>query len=119
VQRTCLPSHQAFRSILHHQRLLLLLLLLHLPLFPTAVVPHSSIFEHAEDLPSFNSNAIEANVHHIPHLSSAFIVMNDDFFLTSPWALSDFVREDGSEVSHNDRQEQQQQQQRRRDLYAS
>jgi hypothetical protein len=34
-------------------------------------VPHSSIFERAEDLPTFNSAAIQANIGHIPGVDCA------------------------------------------------
>jgi hypothetical protein len=63
-----------------------------------AVVPHSSIFPYPEHLPTFNSLAIETHLHRIPGLSENFIAMNDDFFFTAPWSLSDFVQEDGSDV---------------------
>jgi hypothetical protein len=33
-------------------------------------------------LPTFNSGAIEMNLHHIPDLSEKFIYFNDDFFVT-------------------------------------
>jgi hypothetical protein len=60
---------------------------------------HIQVSSQIPDLPTFNSHAIEANIHRIPGLSDSFIAMNDDFFLTAPWHLADFVHEDGSEVS--------------------
>lgn len=30
-------------------------------------------------------------------LSEAFIIMDDDFFLTEPWTLSDFITPDGGQ----------------------
>jgi hypothetical protein len=45
------------------------------------------------------SSSAGRNIHRIPGLSDSFTAMNDDFFLTAPWNLADFVHEDGSEVS--------------------
>lgn len=64
------------------------------------IVPDSTIMR-PEELPTFNSNALEANLHKIPGLSDAFIYMNDDFFLTKPWVLRDFITEDGHEVMYD------------------
>jgi hypothetical protein len=33
-----------------------------------------------EDIPSFNSNCLEAFFHNIPGISSKFIILNDDYF---------------------------------------
>lgn len=44
------------------------------------LVPHDRIFE-AADLPTFNSHAIEARLHHIPGLAEHFVYFNDDVFL--------------------------------------
>src|SRR5699024_10503723 len=59
------------------------------------VVDHKEIFPDLNDLPTFNSHAIEACLHRIPGLSSRFLYMNDDFlfarattiykFFTSNW----------------------------------
>jgi hypothetical protein len=45
------------------------------------IVLHSEIFDVPEDLPTFNSHAIEANLHRIPDLSEHFIYLNDDMFI--------------------------------------
>ena len=45
------------------------------------LVAHADIFERAADLPTFNSNAIEANLHRIPGLSDCLLYLNDDMFL--------------------------------------
>ncbi len=37
-----------------------------------------------EYLPTFNSNAIELNIHRIKGLSNKFVLFNDDTFITSP-----------------------------------
>lgn len=62
------------------------------------VVPHSSIFANASHLPTFNSNAIQANLANIPGLAPHFIMMDDDLFLTAPWTRSDFLGPDGGQV---------------------
>ncbi|KAH3732348.1 Stealth protein CR1, conserved region 1 [Pelomyxa schiedti] len=45
------------------------------------VVTHEEIFPNPDDLPTFNSNAIEANLHNIPDLAPCLLYMNDDMFL--------------------------------------
>lgn len=49
-----------------------------------SVVPHHAIFRNAGDLPTFNSHAIESQLHRIPGLSEHFLYMNDDVFLGRP-----------------------------------
>jgi hypothetical protein len=51
------------------------------------VITHETIFPDPDDLPTFNSHAIECCLHRIPELSENFIYFNDDVFLhreTSP-----------------------------------
>jgi len=50
---------------------------------------HIDIFPNS-DLPTFNSNAIEANMHKIPGLSKEFLYFNDDLSLTKTICYSDF-----------------------------
>ena len=45
------------------------------------VVDHRDIFRNKNCLPTFNSSAIECQLHHIPGLSEHFIYFNDDVFL--------------------------------------
>jgi len=45
------------------------------------VVDHRDIFQQPGDLPTFNSHAIESQVHRIEGLSEHFLYLNDDFFL--------------------------------------
>jgi hypothetical protein len=45
------------------------------------VVDHREIFRDPAALPTFNSHAIECQLHHIPGLSEHFVYFNDDFFL--------------------------------------
>jgi len=54
------------------------------------VVRHSQIFPRGSDLPTFNSHAIEANLHHIPGLAENFVYVNDDMFIhrtVSAWTF--------------------------------
>jgi len=46
----------------------------------------------AENLPTFNSNAIEVNLHKIPDLSDKFVYFNDDFFILRKTEPSHFFR---------------------------
>ncbi|KAF8931966.1 hypothetical protein EDD21DRAFT_374829 [Dissophora ornata] len=52
-------------------------------------VPHTTMFENGAHLPTFNSLAIESQIHHIPGLSDIFVYMNDDVFLGTPMLPSD------------------------------
>ena len=55
------------------------------------VVKHSD-FIPAECLPTFNSNAIEMNLHRIPGLAERFVSFNDDMLLLSPLHPEDFFQ---------------------------
>ncbi|WP_394216749.1 Stealth CR1 domain-containing protein [Brachybacterium vulturis] len=48
------------------------------------IVDHKDIAPAGTRLPSFNSQAIEANLHRIEGLSEHFLYFNDDVFLSSP-----------------------------------
>ncbi|WP_307834826.1 stealth family protein [Paractinoplanes lichenicola] len=50
------------------------------------VVSHREIFGGAGRLPTFNSQAIESRLHHIPGLAEHFLYLNDDVFLGRPVA---------------------------------
>jgi len=57
------------------------------------VITHEQLFRHNEkgrELPTFSSNAIEANLHRIPNLSRRFLYFNDDTLFAAPVALEDF-----------------------------
>ena len=54
------------------------------------VVTHAQLFRDASHLPSFNSNAIQMNLHHLPELSEQFVLFDDDKILTAPMAPEDF-----------------------------
>lgn len=53
------------------------------------VVDHRDLFTE-DELPLFNSHAIESRLHHIPGLSERFIYLNDDVFFGSPVWPEDF-----------------------------
>ena len=55
------------------------------------IVTHSEIFANVSDLPTFNSNAIEANIHRIPGVAPCFFYQNDDFGFGRPVCISDYV----------------------------
>lgn len=61
-------------------------------------VNHTDIFKNSADLPTFNSHAIESNLHRIPGLSDHFIYFNDDVFLGAPAASTDFFTNDNKVV---------------------
>ncbi|MFJ5898531.1 stealth family protein [Streptomyces sp. NPDC093064] len=48
------------------------------------VVDHREIFSEPSALPTFNSHAIESQLHHIPELSEHFLYLNDDVFFGRP-----------------------------------
>eukprot|EP00873_Tetraselmis_striata_P038478 jgi/Tetstr1/458742/TSEL_045129.t1 len=56
-----------------------------------SVVTHAQIFRRRADLPTFSSNAIEANLHCIPGLAARWIYFNDDVFLAQPVFPSDWA----------------------------
>lgn len=59
------------------------------------VVAHREIFLNQQDLPTFNSQAIEANLHRIPNLSECYLYFNDDVFLGAPMKRQDFFSKSG------------------------
>lgn len=59
------------------------------------VVDHSEIFPDRACLPTFNSHAIEANLHRIPGLSEHFVYFNDDVLLLNPCNPLDFFHANG------------------------
>ena len=61
-----------------------------------SVVSHSEIFRNQADLPTFQSNAIEVNLHRIPGLTDNFIYFNDDMSLIGPLCPEDLLLTNGS-----------------------
>jgi len=64
-----------------------------------SIVTHEEIFDDKSDLPTFNSNAIELNLHKIPGLSKKFFYFNDDIFLGRAVSINDFITPEGQYVS--------------------
>jgi len=63
-----------------------------------SIVTHDEIFSDKSDLPTFNSNAIELNLHRIPNLSKLFLYFNDDVFLGRTTSINDFLASEGQYV---------------------
>ena len=63
------------------------------------IVPHDQILP-SDALPTFNSHAIEARLHHIPGLSEHYIYMNDDFFFGRPASPFDYFTSDGLSIDY-------------------
>ena len=59
------------------------------------VIDHREIFKNLNNLPTFNSHAIESNLHRIPGLKEHFIYFNDDVFLGSPVTPAHFFTPTG------------------------
>lgn len=59
------------------------------------IIDHQEIFPHKEDLPTFNSQSIESNLHRIPNLTEKFIYLNDDVFFTKELTKEDFFTDTG------------------------
>lgn len=59
-----------------------------------SIVDHKDIFLNPENLPTFNSQAIESNIHRIQGLSEYFLYSNDDMFFGRPVEAHDFYTED-------------------------
>lgn len=54
------------------------------------IVDHTEIMPRQEWLPTFNSMAIEAQLHNIPELAEHFIACNDDHFFGQSCGINDF-----------------------------
>ncbi|MHC3469586.1 stealth family protein [Streptomyces sp. 7R007] len=59
------------------------------------VVDHREIFSDPHALPTFNSHAIESQLHHIPDLSEHFLYLNDDVFFGRPVQPGHFFHPNG------------------------
>ena len=69
----------------------------HLPDWLNKNHPKLSIVRHEdfmkkEDLPVFNANPLEINLHNIPDIAEYFVFFNDDFFLTKPLSKDRFFQ---------------------------
>ena len=68
------------------------------------LVTHKEIFPDENGiLPTFNSNAIEANLYKIPDLAPCFLYMNDDMFLGAPVTKETFFDRYGNLRLHMSR----------------
>jgi lipopolysaccharide biosynthesis glycosyltransferase len=63
-----------------------------------AHVTHDQLFSESSCLPSFNSFAIELQLHRIPGLTRRFLYFNDDQFLGRAVAGNDYLHADGRQV---------------------
>jgi hypothetical protein len=59
------------------------------------VVSHRELFGGRGTLPTFNSHAIETQLHHLPGLAEHFIYFNDDVFLGRPLVPTRFFHANG------------------------
>jgi hypothetical protein len=59
------------------------------------VVDHKDLFGDRGSLPTFNSHAIESQLHHIPGLSDNYLYLNDDVFFGRPVAPGTFFHSNG------------------------
>ncbi|MBW8483163.1 stealth conserved region 3 domain-containing protein [Actinomadura parmotrematis] len=62
------------------------------------IVDHRDIFGDRGRLPTFNSHAIESQLHHIDGLSEHFLYFNDDVFLGAPVTPQHFFRSNGTSL---------------------
>jgi hypothetical protein len=60
------------------------------------LVGHDELFERPDQLPTFNSMAIESTLHRLPGISRLFLFLNDDIFLGQRLHPSDLAAGDGS-----------------------
>jgi hypothetical protein len=63
------------------------------------VVYHDEIWPHPQELPNFNSFAIESVIHRIPGLSEHFLYIHDDFYILRPVHPWMFFTPDGRPIS--------------------
>ena len=47
------------------------------------IIYHHHLFEDKSNIPTFNSNALEASLYNLPHVSECFIYLNDDMMILS------------------------------------
>ena len=60
-----------------------------------SVVSHREIFGDQDWLPTYNSHAIETQLHHIPGLAEHFVYLNDDMFFGRPTTPNAFFLSNG------------------------
>jgi len=62
------------------------------------LVSHQDIFSDESLLPTFNANAIESQLHHIPGLAEHFLYLNDDVFFGRHAVPSEYFDREGRPV---------------------
>lgn len=62
-----------------------------------SIITHDKIFLDKSYLPTFNSNAIELQLHRIPNLSGRFLYFNDDVSLGRIVSRGDFITKSGGQ----------------------
>jgi hypothetical protein len=67
-----------------------------------SIVTHDMLFADTANLPTFNCNAIELQLHKIPGLSQRFLYFNDDCFFGRPVFPSDFITPAGGVCAYFD-----------------
>lgn len=65
-----------------------------------SVISHRELFGERGQLPTFNSHAIESQLHHIPGLAEHFLYLNDDVFFGRPVTPDRFVLSNGTSLFH-------------------
>lgn len=61
-------------------------------------INHTEVI-HENDLPTFNSHAIETYLHEIPDLVENFVYLNDDFLISSPLTPEEFFTPQGQSLA--------------------
>lgn len=63
------------------------------------VIHHDEIWDDDAELPTFNSNSIEACIHNIPDLAEHFIYFEDDFFIMRHMRRDFFYTDNGKPIA--------------------
>jgi hypothetical protein len=63
------------------------------------IIHHDEIWNNTSELPTFNSHAIEANIHRIKNLSEKFIYFNDDCYISNYIYPGDFFYKNLPKIS--------------------
>jgi len=67
------------------------------------IIPHREFFAHQEHLPTFSSNAIEANFVNLPdYVGPCFVYLNDDMFFANEVFASDFWAAESGQLLYQD-----------------
>lgn len=71
------------------------------------IIRHSDIFSHDfnKKYSSYNSLAIETQLHKIPNITDTFVYLNDDMFLLGRWTIDDFINKNGNIIFYHSNKE--------------